>query len=71
MMNIKRFYKKMNIIIKVINYENIHIIYTKLNIPIKKFLIYFLIYTQLKYLIGGYNVGINITTHYKYPLNTF
>ena len=31
MMNIKRFYKKMNIIIKVINYENIHIIYTKLN----------------------------------------
>lgn len=36
MMNIKRFYKKMNIIIKEINYEYIHIIhqikYTQLNI---------------------------------------
>ena len=48
----------MNIIIKVINYENIHLIYTKLNTPIK----YFLIRHKLKILICGYNI---------HPLNIF
>lgn len=41
MMNIKRFYKKMNIIIKVINYEKYTYYIHQLNTPIKKFLIYF------------------------------
>ena len=57
MMNIKRFYKKMNIIIKVINYENIHLIHP-INTPIK----YFLIRHKLKILICGYNI---------HPLNIF
>ena len=56
-MNIKRFYKKMNIIIKVINYENIHLIHP-INTPIK----YFLIRHKLKILICGYNI---------HPLNIF
>ena len=43
MMNIKRFYKKMNIIIKEINYEYNHPIkHTQSNTPYKYFLIYFL-----------------------------
>ena len=53
MMNIKRFYKKMNIIIKEINYEK----YTHYIHQIK--------YTQLKFLMGGYNIH-----PIKYPLNT-
>ena len=56
----------MNIIIKVINYENIHLIHP-INTPIKYFLIYFFNMPT----VNIFNGCIIIYTQLIYPLNIF